>query len=274
MNLVQACRNGLFQLFMRQPPVGREEDFDDLPLALLCFDGDGALSRVNRAWQELSGYRAGDCLRRDFSQFLHIEDRALWSQGLRALRDGQPLWTGSLRCLGRGGELCWVEVRLRRRPGGFVASLVDVSTQVPQRQQLQARHRSLSNLLDGLPLMAYRCRNNRSWSMEFVSAGCSELTGYEPAQLIDSHSLTFNSLIHPEDRERVWRSVQAGLRAGRAFAFDYRLLCADGSEKQVSERGCGIYSDLGEVLGLEGIVMECSPTGSLPLMANPAEHDV
>lgn len=261
MNLVQACRNGLFQLFMRQPPAGRDEDFDDLPLALLCFDGDGTLLRVNRAGQELSGYRAGDCLRRDFRQFLHIEDRTLWSQ---ALRDAQPLWTGSLRCLGSGGQLCWVEVRLRRRPGGFVASLADVSTQVPQRQQLQARHRSLSNLLDGLPLMVYRCRNNRSWSMEYVSAGCRELTGYDAAQLIDSHSLTFNSLIHPQDRERVWRSVQDGLGAGQAFAFDYRLLCADGTQKQVIDRGCGIYSDLGEVLGLEGVVMERVQEHRLP----------
>ena len=69
------------------------------------------------------------------------------------------------------------------------------------RQSLQARHRSLSNLLDGLPLMVYRCRNNRHWSMEYVSAGCLALTGYSPEQLIDSQSLTFNSLIHPDDRE-------------------------------------------------------------------------
>ena len=273
MSLVELCRNGLLQWFTRQLPSAGDEDFDELPLALLCFDGDGVLHRVNRGWQELAGYRAGECLRRDFGDFLHIEDRALWLQGLHALRSGQSLWTASLRCLRRGGELCWVEVRVRRRATGFIASLVDVSTQVPQRQQLQARHRSLSNLLEGLPLMVYRCRNNRSWSMEYVSAGCRELTGYDPVQLIDSHSLTFNSLIHPQDRERVWRSVQDGLGAGRAFAFDYRLLCADGTEKQVSERGCGIYSDLGEVLGLEGIVMECSPARLSPPTANPAKHD-
>jgi len=111
-------------------------------------------------------------------------------------------------------------------------------------------------LLDGLPLMVYRCRNNRHWSMEYVSAGCLELTGHAPQALVDSQSLTFNSLIHPQDRERVWRRVQEGVRAARPFAFDYRLLCADGSEKAVSERGRGIYSDLGDLLGLEGVVMQ------------------
>lgn len=257
MNLVQAWRHGVWRLLGAPSPAARGgDDFDDLPLALLGLDDGGVLRRANHGWQALSGYRGGACLGHEFAEFLHIEDRPFWLQGLRALREGQPLWTASLRCLNRGGELLWVEVRLARRPGGFVASLVDVTTQVPQRQQLQARHRSLSNLLDGLPLMVYRCRNNRHWSMEYVSAGCRELTGYDPAQLIDSHRLTFNSLIHPQDRERVWRNVQDGLRAGRPFAFDYRLLCADGSEKPVSERGCGIYSDLGEVLGLEGVVLE------------------
>ncbi|TBU92026.1 PAS domain-containing protein [Stutzerimonas kirkiae] len=249
MKLIQACR----RLFSLQPA---DEDFDDLPLALLFLDAGGWIRRANRGWRELSGYRADECLRRELGEFLHIEDRPLWLRGLQALRDGQPQWSGSLRCLSSCGELRWVELRLGRRASGLVASLLDISPQVPQRQQLQAHHRSLSNLLDGLPMMVYRCRNNRHWSMEYVSAGCRELTGYTPEQLIDSHRLNFNSLIHPQDRERVWRTVQDGLRGRRPFAFDYRLVCADGSEKQVSERGCGIYSDLGEVLGLEGVVMD------------------
>jgi PAS domain S-box-containing protein len=161
-----------------------------------------------------------------------------------------------LRYLTRGGELRWVEARVRRQDSGFIASLGDISSQMLLRQSLQARHRSLSNLLDGLPLMAYRCRNNRHWSMEYVSAGCLALTGYSPEQLIDSQSLTFNSLIHPEDRENVWRAVQLGVDELQVFSIEYRLLCSDGSEKRVLERGCGIYSDAGDPLGLEGVVLE------------------
>lgn len=230
--------------------------FDELPVALIQLDAAGTMLRGNRGWELLSGRRVGDCLGLDHRQFLHIEDRNLWQQAMQGLETGAAPWVGSLRYLGPAGELHWVEVRLVRRPGGFVASLADISAQVPVHQQLQARHRSLNNLLDGLPLMVYRCRNNRHWSMEYVSAGCLELTGHAPQALVDSQSLTFNSLIHPQDRERVWRRVQEGVRVARPFAFDYRLLCADGSEKAVSERGRGIYSDLGDLLGLEGVVMQ------------------
>ncbi|TBV02224.1 PAS domain-containing protein [Phytopseudomonas dryadis] len=255
-----ACHAGLLRLRAGLARLSRgaqrHDGFDQLPLALVCLDAAGRMTRLNPAWEELTGYPCRDCLRRSHAQFLHLEDQPLWQQGLQALRDGQRDWLRILRYPHRGGELHWAEVRLRRRADGFIASLADVTAQMPQRQQLQARHRSLSNLLDGLPLMVYRCRNNRHWSMEYVSAGCLALTGYQPEQLIDSHSLTFNDLIHPADRERVWHSVQQGLRGRQPFTFEYRLLCADGSEKAVLERGCGIYSDAGDVLGLEGVVLQ------------------
>ena len=234
----------------------RSPDFDALPIALVHLDATGALRQANQGWEQLSGHRLRDCLHLDHGEFLHIEDRPVWQQALHGLGEGRATWVGNLRYLHRRTELRWVEVRLVRHGDGLLASLADITAQVPEHQQLQARHRSLSNLLDGLPLMVYRCRNNRSWSMEYVSAGCRELTGYSAQRLVDSHSLTFNALIHPADRERVWHAVQQALRESRSFAFDYRLLCADGSEKWVRERGRGIYSDLGELLGLEGVVME------------------
>lgn len=234
----------------------RSVDFDALPIALIHLDGVGGMRQANRGWEQLSGHRSCDCLHVDHGEFLHIEDRPVWQLALHSLGEGAATWVGNLRYLHRRAELRWVQVRLVRHGDGFVASLADITAQMPEHQQLQARHRSLSNLLDGLPLMVYRCRNNRSWSMEYVSAGCLELTGYPAQRLVDSHSLTFNGLIHPVDRERVWHAVQQGLRESRPFAFDYRLLCADGSEKWVSERGRGIYSDLGDLLGLEGVVME------------------
>ncbi len=259
MNLLHSCQSSLLGWLQRwfepREPALRD-DFDRLPLALVRLDDAGRMTRLSSGWERLIGQRSGDCLTRRHADFIHIEDRPRWTQALEALRGGQSEWVAVLRYLTGSGELRWAEVRLCRQAQGFLASLADVSAQIPQRQRLQASHRSLTNLLDGLPLMVYRCRNNRDWSMEYVSAGSLALTGYSPERLVDSRSLTYDSLIHPDDREQVWLAIQQALRARRPFTVDYRLVGADGQAKAVHERGCGIYSDAGEVLGLEGVVME------------------
>lgn len=232
------------------------ESLDRLPLALARLDTEGRLRQLNATWETLTGHSPRQGLGQPFARFLHPEDRVRWEQALQRLRGGQAAPVEVLRGLTRDGELRWVEVRLARDADGFVAGLADVTQQIRGRRSLQASHRSLTGLLDDLPMMVYRCRNNRLWSMEYVSAGCFALTGYAAESLIDSHELSYSSLIHPADREFVWAEVQAGLSSMQPFSLLYRLIRSDGSERRVQERGCGIYADNGEVLGLEGVVME------------------
>jgi PAS domain S-box-containing protein len=53
-------------------------------------------------------------------------------------------------------------------------------------EALRESQRALSTLMSNLPGMAYRCKNDRQWTMEFVSDGCLELTGFIPMTKIMS----------------------------------------------------------------------------------------
>src|SRR3712207_2608355 len=68
--------------------------------------------------------------------------------------------------------------------------------------------RALLALVNCLPGMIYCCRNDRDWTMLYVSEGCAELTGHDPDDFINNRRLAYADLIHPEDREQVWREVQ------------------------------------------------------------------
>ena len=78
--------------------------------------------------------------------------------------------------------------------------------------EMRENQRALLTLMSNLPGMAYRCKSNRDWTMEFVSEGCLKLTGYPAADLIGSHALAYTTLIHPADREAVLgrRTARAG----------------------------------------------------------------
>jgi PAS domain S-box-containing protein len=122
--------------------------------------------------------------------------------------------------------------------------------------ELRESQRALATLMDNLPGMAYRCRNDPDWTMDFVSQGSLALTGYEPAELVSNARASYGQLIVPEDRERVAQEVQKALLAKVAFRIFYRILSAAGAERWVWEQGCGVFSKQGELQAIEGFITD------------------
>jgi diguanylate cyclase (GGDEF)-like protein/PAS domain S-box-containing protein len=106
--------------------------------------------------------------------------------------------------------------------------------------------------------MVYRCRHDRHWTMEFVSAGCTELTGYEVTELLTGTRISFESLTHPDDRARVRVAIEQALRERRRFDLEYRIMHADGSMRWVWDRGTGVFDAQGNTLAVEGLVHDIS----------------
>jgi PAS domain S-box-containing protein len=116
--------------------------------------------------------------------------------------------------------------------------------------------RRLVSLMSNLVGMAYRCRNDRDWTMEFVSDGCRDLTGYSPHQLVDNTEVSFGSLIVPEDAAGVWEAVQQGVAAGSKYEMTYRIRTASGEVRWVWEQGNGVFSEEGALVALEGFISD------------------
>jgi len=49
---------------------------------------------------------------------------------------------------------------------------------------LKEQERAYFSLLNNLPGVAYRCLNDRDWTMHFISSGCEQLTGYNAFDLL------------------------------------------------------------------------------------------
>ncbi|MCF8068247.1 MAG: sigma 54-interacting transcriptional regulator [Desulfobacterales bacterium] len=124
---------------------------------------------------------------------------------------------------------------------------------------LRESERKLSTLISNLPGMAYRCKNERTYPVEFVSDGCYALTGYTPEQLTgDNADITWDTLIHPEDENVIWEIVQSALKENKPWNLTYRLIPKDGKEKWVWEQGVGVFSENGDILAHEGFVTDAT----------------
>jgi PAS domain S-box-containing protein len=123
-------------------------------------------------------------------------------------------------------------------------------------QSLRESQRTLSTLMSNLPGLAYRCRNDPEWTMEFVSEGCFDLTGYHRSDLIGNRVVSYAQVIHPEDRASVWSEVQAALQKREPYRLTYRIRTATMEERWVWEQGRAVLSADGEVLALEGFIMD------------------
>lgn len=113
--------------------------------------------------------------------------------------------------------------------------------------------RVLQVLMRNLDGMVFRCAIDEAWTLHFASDGCEALTGYSQEELKQSRNISLEALVHPEDRQRLRRSIMAAVKRGVSYRVDYRIRCRDGKEKWVLERGRAVIDESGRQV-LEGFI--------------------
>jgi PAS domain S-box-containing protein len=143
--------------------------------------------------------------------------------------------------------------------GTFLLISEQISLAVERKRAedaLRENEKTLSILMRDLPGMAYRCLNDDNWSMHFVSEGCRALTGYDPELLTGKSQLSYENLIHPDDRNLVREAVNAGLKNDGSFQMEYRIISSDGQVRWVWEKGRAVdFPKTGPVV-LEGFITD------------------
>jgi diguanylate cyclase (GGDEF)-like protein/PAS domain S-box-containing protein len=114
---------------------------------------------------------------------------------------------------------------------------------------------SITGRMDGF---LYRCRNDPSYTMLYISDGILTVTGYPPADFIHNAVRDYSSAIHPDDLPLVYAAVDRALEARRNWNVDYRIVSKAGTPVWVREIGGGVFSDVGELVFLEGFVIDIS----------------
>ena len=138
---------------------------------------------------------------------------------------------------------------------------VQVGAELARRwaeRALKESERRLDTLMSHLPGMAYQCRNDQYWTMQFVSSGCQALTGYRRNELIGNHLVSYLELIHEDDRAITFEFAEQAIAEQRSYEVNYRLKHRDGRLLEVQESGQPVFGDDGQLLRFEGFIMDVS----------------
>ncbi len=230
---------------------------------------------LNPSWHQLTGYAPRECLGSNFLDYVYPRDRGLCREYFRSLtRECLTESSVTIRIMRRDEASRWVILRAnqsldqgkKNEEGSIVGTLADVTLGVQKEKTRHAHQRSLDNLINYLPAMICRRRNDKSWTMEYASEGSRELLGYEPEELINNRRISYNSLLHPEDQERLWDEIQAKLREDQQFELTYRVITADKEIKWVFELGRGVHSRSGLLLSVESVVCDATHRHKMELL--------
>ncbi len=223
---------------------------------------DNLIRFVNKRWTEIYGYTYDEAVDKlNPLDLTPLQDKRLVEDNLKKRLDGDvDTVEYTTRAIRKNGTIITVRIlggsmMLKGRPA-ISGTVIDVTESERMEKTLRENQRAMATLLSNLQGMAYRCRNDRQWTMEYVSQGCLALTGHAPEDLIANSMLSYSDLIHEQDRGRVWEEVQRALADRTPFHLTYRIVRSDGGVTWAWEQGRGIFQDDGTLIALEGFIAD------------------
>lgn len=231
----------------------------------VALDAEGVVTLINQAGCDKLRLPKSEILGKNWvDHFVPEHERESVRTVLRRIYEGtfsheQVNENGVITASGEERRIEWRNTILRDNDGtvsGIFAAGVDVTDLRRAMQALRESERSKSVLLSNLPGMAYRCACDRNWTMQFVSSGCFELTGYSPEDLINNKRIAFNDIILPEYREPIWAESNEHLLVHQNNRYEYEIMTADGERKWVLDINQGLFNEAGEIQALEGIIVD------------------
>lgn len=144
----------------------------------------------------------------------------------------------------------WFEARLFPQDDRIVSLFRDVTDQKRAEEDL---HESAERIAEAERIVGFGVwewevsRNRIHWSEEL-----HRIYGLRPGEF-DGTVEAFLERVHPDDRETVWENVSHSLRTLEPFAFEERILRADGEERLLISQGRVLAEADGSARALVGV---------------------
>lgn len=237
--------------------------FEQAPIGIAIVHSFDFLSTINNKFEQILDRSKVDFLSFSWVDITHPDDLDKDLELFEKFKTGEINgYTMDKRYIKPDGSSVWVEMTVvglienGKPSNNHICIVQDINQRKKAIEALHESERSKSVLLAHLPGMAYRCCFDQEWTMKFISEGCKELTGYAVTQLIENKEISFNEIIAPEYRAKIWDEWDRVIKMRCLYRDEYEIITAAGNRKWVLEIGQPVCNDFGEVIALEGIIID------------------
>ncbi|CCK76946.1 Sensor protein [Oleispira antarctica RB-8] len=228
---------------------------------IITIDRHGTVINVNQATERLLGWSETELIGSNVNILVPRPLRAKYEDFL-----ANYILTGKARMTGNGQEVQALhkngdEVDIRLGVGHvkiakndfFVAFIADIRQRLKMESALHENEEKLRSLISNIPGIAFRCMNDKDWSMIFISDAVETISGYPAADFtLPNPKRSFAELYHPDDREKIYNTL---LDKG-SYSLEYRIIRRDGEIRWLMEYGTYIQEEKTEEVWLDGFIMD------------------
>jgi PAS domain S-box-containing protein len=201
---------------------------------------EGMLKFVNPRTTEMSGYSLEELTSRPFTEFIHLDDRALVLERYTKRLQGEVLpSTYAFRIIHRSGDTLWVELNVVLIDWGGKPATLNFLTDITERKRAQeALRRSKEELR-----LTLDATTDGIWKWNFMtnelyfSPRYYTVLGYEPDEFPPNYE-SWQNLIHPDDLQSALGVAEKYLKTKPdKYENEFRLKTKDGGYRWIRTRG-------------------------------------
>jgi PAS domain S-box-containing protein len=233
------------------------------PYLFIQTSNTGQIVYTSAAVEQLLGYKEEELLGRHLVELLHPNHFNEFELALQLWASDVQPHQPDIECWWRTKAGRWVALSIQgqRFPSasnvdGIMISGHNITDRKSLEMELNASEERLRSLVLNLPGAAFRC--NAVYTMTDISDGIEAIAGYPAAALINNQARSFLGIVHPDDITLLKDSLIQSVLDCHRSSIEYRLLHANGQIRWVSERKQGVFDQHGNLLWLDGVLIDIS----------------
>lgn len=237
--------------------------YEQAPIGISIGNNNNYIIDTNSKFESIVGRRKEELVALGWEKFTHPDDiQKDLDSYMKTKLGAKNGYSMNKRYIRPDASVVWVNMTIaplrvgKKSEQNHLCLVEDITERLKAEADLRESERSKTVLLSNLPGMAYRCSYDLDRTMQYVSDGCFELTGYKAESLVHNKQISFTELIRPEYRDHLLNKRTQVLKSRQVFRDEYQIITASGENKWVLEQGQGIFDENGKVEAIEGLIID------------------